>query len=52
MEYKLVIQENLDNGNIYIHSFSLDPCTIKEALAFRYENYHSDCVFVLSYCQN
>ncbi len=52
MEYKIVIQENLDNGDIYMHTFPLDPCTVDEALKFRELDYHTDCVFVLEYCEN
>jgi hypothetical protein len=52
MEYKVVIQENLDNGNIYIHDFPLEPDSVHEAMRFRALDYHSDCVFILEYCAN
>ena len=52
MEYKVIIQENLCNGTIYIHNFPLEPLNFQEALRFRALDYHSDCVFVLEYCAN
>jgi len=52
MEYKVIIQENLDNGAIYIHTFPLDQYYVQEAMQFRAMDYHSDCVFILEYCQN
>lgn len=52
MEYKIIIQENMENGNIYIHDFPLEPSSIEEAMKFRQLDYHSDCVFVLEYCEN
>ena len=52
MEYKVVIQENLCNGSIYVHSFPLEAEYIKEAMRFMKLDYHSDCVFVLEYCPN
>jgi hypothetical protein len=52
MEYKVIIQENMGNGNIFMHTFPLESAYVQEALKFRDANYHSDCVFVLEYCQN
>ncbi len=52
MEYKVVIQENLGNGAIYMHTFPLEPLHIEEALRFMKLDYHSDCVFILEYCLN
>ena len=48
----MIIQENLDNGSIYLHSYPLEPATMNEALTFRAELYHSDCIFILEYCLN
>jgi len=52
MEYKILIQENLGNGEIYMHNFPLEPATVSEAFKFRSLYYHADCVFVLEYCDN
>ncbi len=52
MEYKVIIQENIGNGNIYMHTFPLESEYIHEAMRFRAAQYHSDCVFILEYCQN
>ena len=52
MEYKVIIQENLDNGLIYMHNFPLEPESVLEAIRFRAMDYHSDCVFILEYCCN
>jgi hypothetical protein len=52
MEYKVVIQENLSNGSIYIHNFPLESDSVQEAMIFRALDYHSDCVFILEYCCN
>ncbi len=52
MEYKVVIQENLENGTIYFHIFPLDPLNFNEALTFRSLDYHSDCFFVVEYSLN
>jgi hypothetical protein len=52
MEYKILIQENLGNGDIYMHTFPLEPATVSEAFKFRSLHYHADCVFVLEYCEN
>ena len=52
MEYRILIQENLDNGDIYMHTFPLEPSSMQEAISFRSHHYHSDCVFVLEYCDN
>lgn len=52
MEYKVVIQENLENGTIYFHIFPLDPLNFNEALTFMSLDYHSDCFFVVEYSLN
>lgn len=52
VEYKLVIQENLENGIIYFHIFPIDPLNLNEALKFRSLDYHSDCFFVVEYSLN
>ena len=52
MEYRIIIQENLDNGAIYVHTFPMEPCTLEEALRFRGLHFHSDCVFVIEYSLN
>lgn len=52
MEYKIIIQENLDNGAIYMHNFPLEGAQLREALKFRELNFHNDCIFVLEYCVN
>ena len=52
MEYKVVIQENLENGIIYFHIFPLDPLSFNEALTFRSLDYHSDCFFIVEYSLN
>lgn len=52
MEYKVIIQENLDNGAIFMHTFPLEPTSFHEAMKFRGAHYHSDCVFILEYCTN
>lgn len=48
----MIIQENLDNGSIYLHSYAIEPPYVDEALTFRAELYHSDCIFILEYCLN
>jgi len=52
MEYKVVIQENLENGGIYIHTFYLDPLYLDEAMRFMKMDFHSDCVFIVEYSLN
>lgn len=52
MEYKVVIQENLENGAVIFHSFPLEPLSLQEALSFRAMHYHSDCFFVVEYYLN
>ncbi len=52
MEYKVVIQENMDNGSVYMHNFHLDPLYIEEALHFMKLSFHSDCVFIVEYSLN
>jgi hypothetical protein len=52
MEYKVVIQENLENGSIYIHTFPLEPSHIEDAMKFRRLTFHSDCVFIVEYSLN
>lgn len=52
MEYKVIIQENLSGGDIYIHDFPLAPDYIQEAMRFRALAYHCDCVFILEYSLN
>lgn len=52
VEYKVVIQENLENGAIYFHTFPLDPLSLQEGLRFRSMNYHSDCFFIVEYSLN
>lgn len=52
MEYKVIIQENMSNGAIYIHTFPLEVAYVQEAMKFRAMDYHSDCVFILEYCSN
>ena len=52
MEYKVIIQENLCNGAIYIHAFPLEPASLDEAMKFRAMNYHSDCVFIVEFSGN
>ncbi len=48
----MIIQENLDNGSIYVHSYPIEPEYVNEALTFRAQHYHSDCVFILEYSLN
>ncbi len=52
MEYRIIIQENLDGGAIHMHILPSNPCTIDDALWFRSLDYHSDCVFVVQYAFN
>jgi len=52
MEYMVIIQENLENGSIYLHNFDMEECAMEEAIKFRDCNYHSDCVFIISYSKN
>ena len=52
MEYTVIIQENMDNGDIYMHNFPLESDYVEEAMEFRYCDYHSDCVFILEYSVN
>ncbi len=52
MEYKLIIQENMLDGDIFMHGFILSPCAISDAFEFRSNDYHSDCVFILAYSNN
>ena len=52
MEYKIVIQENLDNGVIYMRTLPLEPASVPDAMKFRAAHYHSDCIFILQYCLN
>lgn len=52
MEYKVIIQENLENGSIYIHNFPLEPNHVEDAKNFRMLTFHSDCVFIAEYCLN
>ena len=52
MEYKIIIQENLNNGAIFMHSFPLESPYVREALRFRELDFHSDCIFVPAYCLN
>lgn len=52
MEYKVIIQENMGCGNIYMHNFALDRRHLKDALRFRSLDYHSDCVFIAGYSNN
>jgi len=52
MEYKVVIQENLCNGSIYIHNYTLEAEYFNEALQFRALHFHSDCVFIVEYSTN
>ncbi|MBI5056656.1 MAG: hypothetical protein HZB61_08585 [Nitrospirae bacterium] len=52
MEYKVVIQENLDDGNLFFHNYPLEPFSFKEALKFRAMSYHSDCFFIVEYSLN
>ncbi len=52
MKYSIIIQENLDNGSIYMRAFPLNPCSVHEALRFRGLSYHSDCIFIPEYCLN
>jgi hypothetical protein len=47
MEYKVVIQENLCNGSIYIHSFSLEAEYAQEAMRFMALEYHSDITLIV-----
>ena len=52
MEYKVIIQENLCNGSIYIHNYTLEAEYFHEALQFRALHFHSDCVFIVEYSTN
>ncbi len=52
MEYKVIIQENLSNGAIYMHDFPLEKAYAQEAMKFRGLDYHSDCIFILEYSLN
>jgi len=52
MKYKVVIQENLENGSIYFHDFPLAPLSLQEGLRFRSMHYHSDCFFIVEYSLN
>ena len=50
MECKVVIQERLENGENYMHDFSLEHKHIEDALKYRSED--SNCVFVIKYSLN
>ena len=52
MEYRIIIQENMRDGAIFMHNFALSPCSFNDAMKFRSMDYHSDCVFILGYSNN
>jgi len=52
MEYSVIIQENMSSGDIIMHYFTLDQRHLEDALRFRAQDYHADCVFVLGYSIN
>ena len=52
MEYKVIIQENMNNGDIYMHNFPLESSYVEEAMEFRCCDYHSDCIFILELSDN